>query len=455
MPGRYLLQAKIILSLDKEPLINGGLLVENGRIKDLISESECRNLSEDRGVNHFDLGPSVIVPGLINLHTHIEYSYLNAHQTSKAFFPWVRSLIEETSLWTAENWQGSAEFGAKLAAQAGTTCIVDGSYSGLAARAASKQGLRALVGLELFGVDEASAGEQWRQWLTKLEAAKERLQRDYPSNGKDGNVKFTVAPHAPYTVCPSLWSRAQKWAAAEGQKLLAHVSETENERRWFDNGDNLVDDHLNFAFGRVGFKQSVLATKAWRKSGQTPVKHLAEQGLLDGNLLAAHVVQASEADIELLSANLCSLAHCPRSNSRLRNGIAPLALIQEKSVPFGLGTDSLASCDDLNLLNEARFAIGLHRAVDPSSKFDARAALAAITIDSARAIGWDSEIGSLAPGKSADLAIFQVPPNLNLLPDNLTLNAYDLLIHGGCQWRSTFVAGRTIAGQPLLAGSVS
>lgn len=187
--------------------------------------------------------------------------------------------------------------------------------------------------------------------------------------------------------------------------------------------------------------RKLLADTPWLGQGRSPVQHLEHFGLLDSNLLAAHCVHVSPEDIRLLTERGVTVAHCPRSNIRLKNGIAPLKDMLDHKIKLGLGTDSLASCDDLNLLAEARFADSVHRACDPKRdpQLSAREILSLMTIEAARAIGRESSIGSIQPGKRADLAVFAVADN-----EPAAADAHQLLLRGQVQLKDLYVDGRRV-----------
>src|SRR5271154_5348480 len=163
--------------MEAPPVFNGGIVVDGDRISQLLQEGELQKFEELPDLATLDFGESLIAPGLINLHTHIEYSLLRALNPDAAFFPWVRSLMEATALWQPETWQISAQLGARAAAHAGTTCLVDSSYRGTSAEAIAEAGLRGIVGLELFGVHEKDADKQWASWLEKLNRAQRGLEQ--------------------------------------------------------------------------------------------------------------------------------------------------------------------------------------------------------------------------------------------------------------------------------------
>ncbi|HEY9787195.1 MAG TPA: amidohydrolase family protein, partial [Candidatus Obscuribacterales bacterium] len=173
-------------------------------------------------------------------------------------------------------------------------------------------------------------------------------------------------------------------------------------------------------------------------------------GLLNERLIAAHAVHADGEDLALLSAAGVKVAHCPRSNARLHNGRAPLQSLIEAGIKLGLGTDSLGSCDDLSPLSEAQFAFNLHRAAEPLCKLSCKEIVQLITTFAAQAIGWSDRIGSLEPGKLADLAVFALPPAPLSEEEKQSINPYDLLICGGARLRDLVVSGEFIVSDGKL-----
>jgi 5-methylthioadenosine/S-adenosylhomocysteine deaminase len=218
--------------------------------------------------------------------------------------------------------------------------------------------------------------------------------------------------------------------------VLAHVSESRDECEWIAGRNKAIDDFheiVRRARGADKVQDSGEKPK-WTGKGATPVEHLERYGLLDERLLLAHAVHITDSDLALLEKHQCKVAHCPRSNAKLRNGLAALDKLRAR-VTVGLGTDSLASCDDLNIRHEAQYALNAHRSFDPQFSATARDFAAMATIEAARAIGMDNEIGSLEPGKLADIAIFGLDSR------QASDNPYDLFLHGPCRLSDLVVGG--------------
>ena len=342
----------------------GVVVIEGARIEAVLSRAAffakyplfCHGDLED-------FGQAIICPGLINLHTHLDYSNVNLLDSNSNFFSWIQKLTKTASTWSPSQWQESALNGARQIALSGTTCIADSSYSGQAAFACAEVGLRAVVALELFGVDESKSVSQFDAWLAKYN----RLVNEgaHEQGGKlalslnSGQIQITVSPHAPYTVSPQLWSHAQEWACQHNLPLLTHVAESQQECSWIAGNDAELDAFLQAVI--PGYK-----SVSWKGAGKTPIQHLNDHDLFKARTIAAHTVHLSESDLEIMSRLQVKSVHCPRSNSRLKNGVAPYAKLLSYGIEVGFGTDSLASNDSLDVLSEACFAWNLQRAINPN-----------------------------------------------------------------------------------------
>lgn len=425
-----------ILPINSPPLANACLAVENDRILAVVSKEEFESLPEKiRKERSRDLGESVIMPGLLNLHTHLDYSALKHFDNYSPFFAWIRGLIANSWQWTKEEWLHSALQGAEEVLLSGTSFIVDASYSGAAAHAVAVSGLRGIVGLEIFGIEEEGAGEAFTDWLGKYERFLNESAPETKEAIKSGRLKVTIAPHTPYSVCPSLLRKAVSWSKDKNLPLLIHIAESEAECRWIAKSDSDLDSFLEEAF-----RKKVPEKLSWKGKGLSPVKHLDSHDLLSENMLAAHLVQVDESDIAILAQKKVSAVHCPRSNSRLRNGISPMSKIIDAGIRMGFGTDSAASGDDLNVRQEARFAWDLHRAVHKDFNLQAERAIHYLTLGAACALNVENEIASLESGKKADFAVF----SLEHLPALAKMRPYESLIYGGAKLSELYVDGKKL-----------
>lgn len=451
--------ARWILPIVGVPIENGALAIEDGRIESIgnLDAIKASHPQAD-GWEHNHFRNAIICPGFFNLHTHLDYSRSRFVDGESDLFSWIYRLIVSTSSWklTGEinDFLESARYGALQAALSGTTFFVDSSYRGASAQAITELGLRGIVGLELFGFDTPTAETAWNLWKERFDLLRNGATPAVDEALADGRLVLTVAPHAPYTVCPALWRIANDWADSHGLPVLAHLGESQEECDWIASHCKRIDEFLQKSVGRSPEElECARAAVGNLGRGLTPVQYFEKNGMISKQTIAAHCMHVDDDGLEVLKNHNVALAHCPRSNARLRNGRAPIEKWLASGIKFGLGTDSFASCDDLNPLQEALFALNLHRAANPKLEFSAADAVKLITIDSARALGLEGVLGSLEKGKKADIAIFQPTDDIDWLAPR---DPHNLLLRGQPKLVALFVEGNaanlfTVASDELAA----
>ena len=429
-----------VMPISRPPLENACVIINEDRIEAICQQDHLEQVLAGKPHSQNDYGEAVVLPGFINLHTHLEHTKLRKLASKETeFLEWLPKLMESTANWSVDQRQESAREGIKESIVAGTTLVVDFSYNGASLIPLAQSGLRAIVGLEIFGVDKTAIDTVWAAWLEKYQALlRNDAVRDAIENRR---LIVTVAPHAPYTVLPALWERAKEWSKEQGFTLLTHLCESKNEYNWFCSDDGSLKDFLIYAFSKRMplFKQHYNELMSWKSITKTSVEHLDKYGLLTDNTLAAHCVQVTDNDINLLKNRGVAVAHCPQSNAILKCGRAPLEKLLLSGVEVGLGTDSAASSNNLDMLAEAAYALKLHR--QNGEFIRTENAFELITLKAARCIGLEDKVGSLDPGKFADLAIYQLPENGNKADKNAV---YDLLLAGKCKLLESLVSGQAI-----------
>ncbi len=342
-----------------------------------------------------------LVPGLVNTHTHLELTHLAGNNAEREFARWIRALRTLKDATTPDEFARAAERGVRDAWVAGVTCVADTGSTGAPLEALARLGGRGIYYQEVFGPDPA-----------KCSASMEELRRalDRLSPLASSRLSLGVSPHAPYTVSEPLYRAVADLARRDALPLAVHLAESRAETMLVRDGTGLFAEALR-ARGFVV-----------RAHNCSPVQYLVQLGVLaSDNCLAIHCVQVDERDIDTLRQAGVGLAHCPRSNRAHGHGTAPLAAFRRAGLRVGLGTDSVVSVGDSSLWAEAA-AAGL----------DGEDALRMLTIEGARALGLEREIGSLEVGKQADLAVFtsailhHPPPSSSAL---LTLVA-GCVVHG-------------------------
>jgi len=349
-------------------LENHAVAIRAGRIVAVLPEHEARtrfHAHEERVLDRH-----VLIPGLVNLHCHAAMTLLRGLADDLPLMTWLQEHI-----WPAEARHVSIPFvhdGTLLACaemlRGGITCFNDMYfYPEAAARAAGLAGIRAVIGLPVLEFPTAYATDA-DDYLAKGLAARDSLIGQ-------PLLHFALAPHAPYTVSDQSFTRIATLADELDVPIHVHVHETRAE----------IDESL-------------------KQFGVRPLARLMRLGLIGPNLIAVHAVHLDAMEIELLAAHGCSIAHCPTSNLKLASGIAPLKELLEAGVNVGIGTDGAASNNRLDMFAETRLASLLAKGAGGDARTaDAHHSLHMATLGGARALGLGDEIGSIVPGKAADL----------------------------------------------------
>ncbi|MCX7147614.1 MAG: TRZ/ATZ family hydrolase [Sulfuritalea sp.] len=344
------------------------LAVNNGEIVALLPDEEAAQRFRPRKT--VDLPGQVLLPGLVNLHTHAAMSLLRGYADDLPLMRWLSERI-----WPAEARHAGPDFvraGTLLACaemlRGGITTFNDMYFFPDAAAAAARQlGMRAVLGILVIEFPTSYAADA-DDYLAKGLAIRDTLS-------DDPLLSFCLAPHAPYTVADKTFKNIATLAAQLEIPVHVHLHETRHE----------IEESL-------------------KQHGVRPLERLRRLGLLGPQLIAVHAVHLESGEIDLLAHEGCHVAHCPTSNLKLGSGIAPVPALQSRRVNFGLGTDGAASNNCLDLFREMRHAALLAKGVSENAEaLDAHAALHAATLGGARALGLDERIGSLLPGKAADL----------------------------------------------------
>lgn len=349
-------------------LADHALAIHAGRIVAVLPQAEARQIY--CAAEEIALGSHVLLPGLINLHTHAAMSLLRGLADDLCLMDWLKNHI-----WPAERRWISSEFvydGTLLACaemlRGGVTCFNDMYFFPEdALRAVRAAKIRATLGMIVVEAETAYA-KTVDEYLNKGLALHDEL-------GNDARVKTVWAPHAPYTIGDATFAKILTFASELNLGIHTHIHETRDE-----------------------IQQSIA------QFGLRPLQRLQQLGVLGPNLIAVHAVHLSEREIADLAAFGCHVAHCPASNLKLASGIAPIPALLEAGVNVALGTDGAASNNRLDLWAEMRLAALLAKGVAENPlAVPAHEALRMVTINAARALDRDGEIGSLEAGKQADI----------------------------------------------------
>ena len=413
-----LLLADWVIPVSSAPLADAGVRVVEGRIVEVGPAAQLR-AREGEEVRSFP--GCALLPGFINSHVHLELSAFRSFARPSTFGRWMLNFLFARRKLDRADFEASALWGAYECARCGVTSLADTAYDGHAVvRAVAVAGLRARVYQEVFGLDDATLPRT----MERFEALIERLQQEAAPAAP--LVEVGVSPHAPYTVSPRLYREAARFARRAGLRLATHVAESQAEVELLTRGTGSIAKAHRLAHLWTG--------APWSPPRVRPLEYVASAGALSVDTLVIHAVEVDQAEVGVLAASGAAVAHCPRSNARLRCGIAPVADYLAAGVPVGLGTDSLASNDSFDMFAEMRAALAAAEsrrgpadggADSPGSGaarsapacpaaaaaplLTAETALRMATLEGARALGWGRLTGSLESGKSADIIAVLLP----------------------------------------------
>lgn len=386
-------RARWVLPVTSGPIRDGAVAVRGERIAGVGAQDEIERRFPNASVREF--GEAAITPGLVNAHSHLELTAMRGflEREEGDFFAWLRKLtFARNERMTAEDRFVSSAWGAIEAARAGVVALGDASDMASAPlRALKAAGLRGVVYQEVFGPAASHARE-------KFEKLREKVERERA--GENERVLLGVSPHAAYTVSGPLFKLVADYAISENLPLMIHAAESEAEEKFMREGSGPFVEGL----GERGVD--------WRAPRVSTVQYLADCGALRARPLLAHCVHADERDVETIKSFGASVAHCPKSNAKFGHGRAPLMSFLRAGVQTGLGSDSVASNNACDVLEEARFALLSSRAAcerfEDGSMLDASTILRAATLGGAQALGLEGQTGALEEGLQADLAVFSL-----------------------------------------------
>lgn len=392
---------------------NGAIAIKAGRIEAIGRAGEIgQNYAAREVVNATG---KVVVPGLINGHTHVPMTLFRGLADDLDLQEWLTKYIfpAEAKNVTEEFVRAGTRLGLAEMLRGGTTTYCDMYYfEDAIADETSKAGMRAVLGETVIDFPVAD-NKTNAEAMTYVESFVKKWQ---------GNALIVpaIAPHAPYTVSEEHLKAVRVFSDRTGAPIVTHISETKRE----------VDDSI-------------------KAKGASPIDYLNQIGFLNNRVVAAHVVWPTEEELGLLKKLGVGIVHNPQSNMKLASGVAPVPEMLKEDLPVGLGTDGAASNNDLNLWEEMDTAAKLHKLISKDPKVvNAEEAFEMATIRGARALHLEKEIGSIEKGKRADLVIVDLD-DLNQTP---YYNIYSDLVYAtkAADVRTVIVEGRVIMRDRLL-----
>ena len=419
------LAADYLLPISAAPIADGAIVVDDTKIVAVGAKSELAE--EFPQIEIEDFGEAAIMPGLVNCHSHLEITAMRGFldDAEADFYSWLIKLTKTRGeILTEADVKTAALAGALEGARAGVTCFGDIGRFGVAGFEALKtNGLRGVVFQETdFSPTDGAADEAFEKLVgkfTELKASETAL------------VRAGLSPHAPYTVSRRLFELIADYAIKENIKITVHAAESSQETDLMETG--------------VGFFADIYKNLnlEWNAPGVSSIEYLSQIGVLRAKPLLAHCVKVSEADIERIAESDSSVAHCPKSNAKFGHGVAPLERFLSAKIRVGFGSDSVASNNSCDIFEEARFAMLVARGAANGNRFlTAAEIIEAATFGGARSLGLDREIGTLQPGKQADVVVVSLD-NIAQQPVHDVYSAL-LFASNARDVRMTLVAGEEI-----------
>ena len=352
----------------EQVLENIGVVVDQGLIVGLFPRVECEAEYSPQEV--VERPHSVLIPGLINAHTHASMTLLRGYADDLPLMKWLSKYI-----WPAEAKyvdERFVELGAELAIlemiKGGTTCFNDMYFfPDVVAKVAKNTGIRASVGMIVIDFPTV--------WAQSADEYMDKGMAVHDAYRHESRINMTFAPHAPYTVSDSPLERIRMFADELDVQIHMHVHETEHE----------VQESVS-------------------QYGVRPLERLDRLGLLTPRLQAVHLTQLLAGEIETLAKRGVHAVHCPQSNMKLASGVSPVSAMRKAGIQLALGTDGASSNNDLDMFGEMQSAalMAKHQTLNAEA-LPAFEALEAATLDGAKALAIDDIVGTIEPGKAADL----------------------------------------------------
>jgi len=380
-PVDLLIEARWIIPVEPELLTleHHAVAIDDGRIVAILPIDEAR--LRFQATETASLPDHVLIPGLINLHCHAAMTLMRGLADDLPLMRWLQDAIWPTEARHASHAfvrDGSLLAAAEMLRGGITTCNDMYFFPEATAEAFDRLGLRAVLGITVIEFPSQYAADA-DDYLSKGLATFDTW-RSHPL------IRFSLAPHAPYTVSDKTFERIGALAGELELPIHIHLHETAEE----------VSDSL-------------------RSFGQRPITRLETLGLLGPGLIGVHAVHLAPEDVERLALHRCAIAHCPTSNMKLASGAAPVTRLLGRGLAVGLGSDGAASNNRLDLFREMHQASLLAKLVTgDASALPAHQALRMATLGGAQALGLDHEIGSLLPGKAADITAIRLDDADNL-----------------------------------------
>ncbi|HHT9112273.1 MAG: amidohydrolase family protein [Planctomycetes bacterium] len=404
-----IVKAKYLITNPDNYIENGAVAIKGTKIHHVGTFEEIKALTSVDKI--IDLGNAVILPGLINIHTHLDLTNLhNRIKPTSNFTHWVFQILGARIRWKEEDYISSIEKGINLCVESGTTTVADIANTGYSFSVLKKSPLRKVVYKEVIDLNPDHANDVFK-----------RTQTELSSIIPDDLLSIGLSPHAPYSVSRGLYQAIAQFARETGTPVCTHIAETQDEIEFLTKGTESFPTFL---------RQIRAMPDNWQPPGLTPIHYLNKTGILKNHPLLIHCNYVTDEEISLIKSSGASVAFCPRSHHFFGHANHPVQRLLDARINVGLGTDSLASNDTLSILDEMKF-LSLRHSISPKTL------LTMATINGAKALGLESKTGQIKEGLQADLCGVGLPGAhdnniFNQLLDTTSKNIFTMIAGNIC-----------------------
>ncbi|MCF6147453.1 MAG: amidohydrolase family protein [Candidatus Kuenenia sp.] len=400
------IKAKYIIQDNAHYIENGAVAIEGNKIRKVGTFDEVKVPADNATI--IDLKNTALLPGLINTHAHLDLTSLkNRIAPTNNFTHWVFQLVGAKARWKADDYAASIKEGIALCIESGTTTVADITHSGHSFPILEKSPLRKVVYKEIIGLNPAYA----QKIISKASL-------DLSDISTTDSYNIGISPHAPYSVSKELYKAASRLAKEKNLLVCTHIAETQDEIEFLAKGTGNLP---------VLLQKLKAIPDGWQPPERKPIQYLYEAGVLNEKMLLIHCNYLTEEEMSMIRSSGASVAFCPKSHHFFGHKNHPLSKLLEEGINVGLGTDSLASNDTLDILEEMKFLYA-HYSLPPEVIFSIA------TKNGAKALGMETNIGQIREGFEADMCGIR-------LTNNSTGNVYEQILDTPSKNIFTMVAG--------------
>ncbi|MBM3238318.1 amidohydrolase family protein [Candidatus Poribacteria bacterium] len=387
-----ILRAKYVLPDSEQLIENGAVLIAEDKI---IDSDGYPSMNYSKSEKVYDFGEAVILPGLVNAHTHLELTNIHGQvKRTENLADWLMQLMKIRD-WNERVVEQAISVGIAMSLAGGASTVADITNSGWSVGTLKRSSIRKLVFYEAIGFEQRRLPQAIANLSANLDAVK-----------PDALLTFGISPHAPYSVAADLYRKCRDIALSRALLMCTHLAESQSEHEFLMSGTGPFRDLL---------KKLGISVDDWHLPRQTPVEYMRSLGILDCSPLLAHCNYLKESDIQLLQASNASVVFCPRSHNNFYHRNHPFEKLMKVGVNVALGTDSLASNDSLSMLDELKFLHKAQTSTPPETLFSMA------TLNGAKALKLHRQIGALQRGWQADIIAVQIPPIAESATHGMTL----------------------------------